>query len=170
MLALGLPAYVLIGREEPVEPATTLSLSTSTAAIGSSVTATGGGFLVGEPVNFVLQSDPITVGTISADVNNLVSLTFTVPGAAGAGAHTLTLTGASSGATVSAPITITAAAVATTTTTTTAAPIATATPRTIARGGASTDAQLLIAAALILMGGALVVAARKRRIVYPFKR
>ena len=126
VFALGLPAYALIGTEGPVEPSTTVVLSASTAAIGSTVTATGAGFETGEVVNFVLQSDPITVGSATADLDTVASVSFVVPAAAGVGAHTLVLLGATSGATVSVPLTVTAGAGASTTT----APTTTA-PRVI---------------------------------------
>jgi len=171
VLALGLPSYIDIGAVDPVEPSTTASVSSSSVAIGSPVTATGQGFLAGEAVNFVLQSDPITVGSANANGDTVASLTFNAPAAAGAGPHTLTLTGVVSGATVSVPLTLTAASTATTvagaaataTTTTTATKV-------LARAGDDTDAQLSIALALLVAGSALVMAARRRRVIYPFKR
>jgi hypothetical protein len=163
VLALGLPMYPLIGVVSPVEPATTIALSTSSAPVGGTVTVSGGGFASGEKVTVSVASDPVTVGQPVANGSGVVSQSFTLPSSVGAGSHTVTLLGQTSGVTISAPLTVTAAQVANTTTTTA--------PRTqIVRTGSGTDGQAQVALGLVGAGAALVLAARRRRIVYPFQK
>jgi hypothetical protein len=166
VLALGLPAYALLGEVGAVEPATTAALTASTVTQGGSVTVTGNGFEAGETVKGVVASDPVNVGQVVADGFGQATLTFVLPASVGAGSHTVTLTGVSSGATASAPLTVTAAAAPSTSTTST-----TAVKTQIARTGANGVAgQAQAALALVLAGGALVVSTRRRKIVYPFQK
>lgn len=166
VLALGLPAYSLLGETEAVEPATSETLSSSSVPEGGSLTVTGGGFASGEKVNVVVSSDPVTVGQPTANSSGGVSLTFTLPSSVTAGSHTVTLTGVTSGATVSSPFTVTAAPAASTSTTST-----TAVRATIVRTGADdATGQAMLAGGLLVIGGAMVLSTRRRRIVYPFKK
>ncbi|MEY2425214.1 MAG: hypothetical protein QOI61_786 [Actinomycetota bacterium] len=174
VMAFGLPAYSLIGERAPVEPSTTVTLSASSVPEGGTMTASGGGFRAGEKVNVVVSSDPVTVGTPTADDSGLVSQSFTLPASVTAGQHTVTLTGQDSGVTISSPFTVTAQQAGTTTTSTTVAPTGTTTttqPSTvIARAGQGTTAQAQFGGALLAAGLGLVLATRRRRIIYPFKR
>lgn len=168
VLALGLPAYELLGTASAVEPATTATLASSSVQQGGSVTVTGGGFLAGETVKAVVQSDPVNVGQAVANGSGAASLTFVLPSSIGAGSHTVTLTGLDSGVTASAPLTVTAAPAVSTTTSTTSTTVA---KTTIARTGAqSVTGELQLAAGLVAGGAALLLTTRRRRLVYPFKK
>jgi hypothetical protein len=163
VLALGLPSYPLIGEQDPVEPSTTIALSTSSATAGSTITVTGGGFLSGEKVRVTVASDPVTVGEPVANDSGVASQSFALPSSVGAGSHTVTLTGETSGVTISAPLTVTAAQVASTTTSTTV-------KTNIVRTGGNTTDQAQIAFGLVAVGAGLLLAARRRRIIYPFQK
>jgi hypothetical protein len=162
VLALGLPSYPLIGEQDPVEPSTTMALSTSSVTTGGTITASGGGFLTGEKVRVTVASDPVTVGEPVANDSGVVSQSFALPSSVGAGSHTVTLLGETSGVTISAPLTVTAAQVATTTSTTV--------KTNIVRTGGNTTDQAQVALGLVGFGVALVLAARRRRIIYPFQK
>lgn len=63
---------------------------------GANQTAVGGGFLPGEEVTAVMNSDdPLQIGTKTADSDGTVSFAWTVPAAASIGEHTVVLTGLS---------------------------------------------------------------------------
>jgi hypothetical protein len=163
VLALGLPMYPLIGVDAPVEPATTITMSSSSTTTGGTVSVSGGGFAAGEKVKVTVASDPVTVGEPVANDSGVASQSFTLPSSVGPGSHTVTLLGETSGVTISAPLTVVAAQVATTTTTTA--------PRSpIVRTGSGTGAQAQVAFALVGVGTALVLVARRRRIIYPFQK
>ncbi|HVV37288.1 MAG TPA: hypothetical protein VHC63_11840 [Acidimicrobiales bacterium] len=162
VLALGLPAYPLIGTDEPVEPSTTIALSTSTAQTGGTMTVSGGGFATGEKVRVTVASDPVIVGEPVANRAGFASQSFVLPSSVGAGSHTVTLTGETSGVTISAPLTVTAAAAAATTSTTA--------HTTIVRTGTSSGEQSRLALGLVAFGLALVLVARRRRVIYPFQK
>jgi IPT/TIG domain-containing protein len=85
-------------------PSPTLELSTSSVAGGGSVTVTGTGFNSGDSGDVVLHSDPVTLGTVTADGNGSFTATFQVP--CDPGSHTVTATVGSLSA--SAGLTITA--------------------------------------------------------------
>jgi hypothetical protein len=162
VLALGLPAYPLIGHREPVEPSTTIALSNSSVAPGGTMNVSGGGFAGGEKVDVIVASDPVTVGSPVADDSGIVSLSFTLPSSIGPGQHSVTLRGQSSEVTIASPFTVTGGqAAATTTPPTTVA---------IVRTGSATSDRTMVAGALVMIGGALMVSTRQRRIVYPFKK
>jgi hypothetical protein len=64
---------------------------------GESQTVTGYFFRPGEDVTLVVTSDPLNVGTQTADADGSVTFTFDVPANFAAGDHTATLTGEDSG-------------------------------------------------------------------------
>ncbi|WP_136057458.1 carboxypeptidase-like regulatory domain-containing protein [Microbacterium sp. K24] len=98
--------FVLDPDEEP-EPA--LTLSAGTVVAGKEITVSGTGFAPGAAIAFELHSDPIALGTLTADAGGVLRGSFRIPASAPAGAHTLV---ALSGTTViaSTPLTVTAAA------------------------------------------------------------
>ena len=93
------------GETEP-EPALTLSAGSIVA--GGDVTVSGTGFAPGAKIAFELRSDPIALGTLTADAGGVLRGSFTIPASAPAGAHTLV---ALSGTTVlaTAALSVTAA-------------------------------------------------------------
>jgi len=167
LMALGLPSYIDRGTIAPVDPTPHIAASTSSAKAGDSITVTGGGFKSGEIVNGVVESDPVSVGSATADASGEMTLTFSLPAAVPAGSHTIKLTGATSAIAVSVPLTVSAAQVATTTTSTT---VRTTTTVGIVRSGTGSGDQAGLAFVLLAAGGALALIARQRRVVYPFKK
>ncbi|MEY2473129.1 MAG: hypothetical protein QOK28_2458 [Actinomycetota bacterium] len=163
VLALGLPMYPLIGEAAPVEPSTTIALSSNSVPTGGTVTVTGNGFASGEKVKVTVASDPVVVGEPVAGDSGVASQSFVLPASVGAGSHTVTLLGETSGVTISAPLTVTAAQTASTTTSTTVKP-------SIVRTGSDTTDQAQIAVGLVATGAALLLATRRRRIIYPFQK
>jgi hypothetical protein len=162
VLALGLPMYPLIGIDAPVEPSTTIALSSSSVSQGGTVTVTGNGFASGEKVKVTVASDPVTVGEPVAGDSGVASQSFVLPSSIGPGSHTVTLLGETSGVTISAPLTVTAAQTGSTTSTTAKA--------SIVRTGNDTTDQAQLAFGLVAVGAALVLATRRRRIIYPFQK
>ena len=66
-------------------------------AAGEKQSADGLGFLPGEKVTVTVHSDPIDLGTLTADENGKVSVSFEVLASLGAGAHSVEFAGAVSG-------------------------------------------------------------------------
>ena len=76
---------------------------------GEQQSADGLGFLPGEKVTVTVHSDPIDLGTLTADENGKVSVSFEVLASLGVGAHSVEFAGAVSG-TVSVAFDVTAPA------------------------------------------------------------
>ncbi|WP_223622729.1 collagen binding domain-containing protein [Microbacterium sp. EST19A] len=95
--------------ETEPEPTPALTLSTGTIVAGGDVTVSGTGFEPGAKIAFELHSDPIALGTLTADGGGVLKGSFKIPASAPAGAHTLV---ALSGTTVvaTAALSVTAAA------------------------------------------------------------
>ncbi|MFJ2534398.1 MSCRAMM family protein [Microbacterium maritypicum] len=87
----------------------TLTLSAGSIRAGKDITISGTGFAPGATIAFELHSDPITLGTLTADADGVLQGTLRIPASAPTGAHTLV---ALSGTTVlaSTALTVTAAA------------------------------------------------------------
>jgi hypothetical protein len=166
VLALGLPMYPLIGIAAPVEPSTTITLSSNSVPQGGTVTVTGNGFATGEKVKVTVASDPVVVGEPVAGDSGVASQSFVMPASVSPGSHTVTLLGETSGVTISAPLTVTAAPAAGGTTSTTPTPV----KSSIVRTGNDTTDQAQIAFGLLAAGAALMLTTRRRRIVYPFQK
>jgi hypothetical protein len=60
---------------------------------GQEQSVTGSGFVPGERVAVEMASDPVDLGTVTADAAGTIALTFTVPAATPPGTHTVTATG-----------------------------------------------------------------------------
>lgn len=78
----------------PVAPGAdaTLSLSTAAAERGATVVAYGDHFPAGETVTFTLHSDPIALGTATANAQGVVTAPLVVPAGAASGAHEIEAT------------------------------------------------------------------------------
>ncbi|WP_276967894.1 LPXTG cell wall anchor domain-containing protein [Desertimonas flava] len=109
---------------------------------GSSFVVVGRGFLPGEQVTGVLNSDPIQLGTQVADAAGDVRFTVAVPTTFPAGAHTVTLTGAQSG-TAALAITVSATA-------------------DLPATGSTSAGLAILAAGVFLTGGSLILVGRRR--------
>ncbi|MEV7694435.1 HtaA domain-containing protein [Microbacterium sp. NPDC089189] len=65
--------------------------SSSTVQQGQTLAITGGGFAEGDLVTAIARSEPVTIGTATANAAGIVSFTWAVPAAFEVGAHTLEL-------------------------------------------------------------------------------
>jgi len=85
----------------------------SSLAAGGQITISSTGWKAGSDVTGVLHSDPVTLGTLTADSTGRIAGSLTVPSTVPPGDHELVLTGTDPGGlvrTVTAPVTVTAAA------------------------------------------------------------
>lgn len=78
---------------EPVPQADALALSPSRVGAGEKVLATGVGYAAGEQVQVVVYSNPVILGSYTADSSGHLNATFTVPIDTKTGAHTVEATG-----------------------------------------------------------------------------
>lgn len=90
------------------EPQPAVSLGVGSIRAGDDITISGTGFTPGATIAFELHSDPIALGTLTADADGALQGTLRIPASTPAGAHTLV---ALSGSTViaSTALTVTAA-------------------------------------------------------------
>ncbi|MDR2999376.1 MAG: metallophosphoesterase family protein, partial [Microbacterium sp.] len=88
------------------EPAA-ISLGASEVRAGGTMQITGTGFAPGEDVAFELRSEPVRVGTATADEQGALAASVTIPASTPAGEHTLAAIRAD-GSEVTAPITVAA--------------------------------------------------------------
>jgi len=141
------------------EPTPTLSLTASTIRAGGAIQIAGTGFAAGEVVAFELHSDPIALGTLTADEGGRLSGTLRIPASAPVGAHTLVALRA--GGAVQASVALQVAAAATGGPSSGAATGSAANPdRLAATGGEAPTAALLVGLFLAIVGASLV---RRRR-------
>lgn len=111
----------------------------------------------------VLNSDPVTLGTLTASSTGLVTGSLTVPSSVPAGAHQLVLTGTDAAGlsrTVRAPVTITGA---TTTSTTSGA-------NQLPKTGSSTRPLVIWSVLLMMFGSAAVLLGQSPRFQQPETR
>ena len=98
----------------PTETATpSIKLSTGTVAQGGKLNITGENFKAGSSATFTLHSEPVQLGTATADANGVVGLSVVLPSAIPAGQHRIIIDGVGLGGEaqqVSAPLTVTASA------------------------------------------------------------
>lgn len=78
---------------EPVPQADALVLSPGRVGAGEKVLATGAGYAAGERVQVVVYSNPVILGSYTADSSGHLNATFTVPVDIKTGAHTVEATG-----------------------------------------------------------------------------
>jgi len=91
---------------------TTPPTLTCASSTGCSLPISGTGFQAGESVDLVLHSNPVDLGTVTADGSGNFTDTVKIPAGTDPGAHTIVATGATSGNTESFPLTVTGTAVA----------------------------------------------------------
>lgn len=78
----------------PNDTTGTLNASPATVAQGGTVTVSGSGFAPNASVALTLFSDPISLGTLTANASGAISGTVTIPATAPTGAHRLEAKGA----------------------------------------------------------------------------
>jgi len=85
-------ASVVVTAPAPPGAPATLTLSSGSAERGATVVAYGDHFPAGATVSFVLHSDPIDLGTVTADANGVFTAPLVIPAAADAGSHEIVAT------------------------------------------------------------------------------
>ncbi|WP_217181078.1 glycoside hydrolase [Streptomyces sp. AC495_CC817] len=143
--------------EAAVQPEPEVALSRATVRAGDVLTVGVRGLRDGEEVDFALHSNPIAMGTVSADPTGTASLTWRVPAGTPAGAHHVVMT-RTDGSSVRVPVAVTAAA-------------GTSGPRDplVGAGLAATGldpvaaGSALVAALLLIAGGMVLVRCRRLR-------
>jgi hypothetical protein len=106
------------GTTSTTSPAGDGTVTPSSAAPAAGITVNSPGWTAGATVTATLHSDPVTLGTLTADATGKVTGSFTVPAGTAPGAHTIALVGTGStgtSRTVNIAFTVTAASSATTT-------------------------------------------------------
>ncbi|KJQ55764.1 Cna protein B-type domain protein [Microbacterium sp. SA39] len=83
------------------EPEAAITLASGSVEAGNDIAVSGTGFSPGERYAFELRSDPIALGTLTADASGVLKGSFRIPARVPAGAHTLV---ALSGTTVVATV------------------------------------------------------------------
>ncbi|WP_308797462.1 HtaA domain-containing protein [Agromyces silvae] len=92
-------------------PSVTVAGPAGTIVPGATLTFSGSGYRLGEAVTATVFSEPIVVGTATADASGSVAFSWTVPAGFAPGDHRVELSGARSG-TASAGFTVAASAIA----------------------------------------------------------
>ncbi|MDO5754152.1 hypothetical protein [Arthrobacter sp.] len=152
-----------------------IKLSADSMAQGGKLTITGENFKAESSATFTLHSEPVQLGTATADANGVVSLGVVLPSDIPAGQHRIVIDAVrldGEAYEVSAPLTITAAAASATATDSTRA-TGNATAQTTAAGSAAAQNELAKTSAnntrlggmavLLLISRAAVFAASRRR-------
>ncbi|MCW2529140.1 MAG: putative rane protein [Pseudonocardiales bacterium] len=130
-------------------PGPTAGAALGTLTPGSTQTVTGTGFTPGEIVQATLHSDPIDLGTFTADSDGTVVVQFAVPVDLAVGAHDVTLIGLTSAGQAVAAFTVAALAASATPT-----PL---TSGTLALTGSSIGPLTLVGGLAVLGGAALMM-------------
>lgn len=86
-----------------------LTLAADSVRAGGQLALSGTGFVPGEEVSFELHSDPLALGTLTADAGGALKGTLRIPAGASVGAHTLVAMNAQSVVVASASLRVTAA-------------------------------------------------------------
>lgn len=73
-----------------------ITVTPSTPSAGGSVTIDSSGWMHDTDVTITLHSNPVVLGTVTADANGDVHAVETIPAGTAAGAHTIELTGTDS--------------------------------------------------------------------------
>lgn len=83
-----------VSQDPSIEPATPgIELSAGTVAPGGKLTITGENFKPGSSATFTLHSEPVLLGTATADTNAVVSLSVILPADVPAGQHRILIDG-----------------------------------------------------------------------------
>ncbi|MCI2957388.1 family 43 glycosylhydrolase [Agromyces atrinae] len=146
-----------------VERVAEIDLASPTVRAGESVSFTASGFDAGERVDVTLYSDPILLGSVTADADGRIDASFLVPADVPPGEHTLRVAGAESGATGEAALTVLAAAVPGGPGTP-GGPGAPGTPGGIALTGVELLPGIALALMLLVSGGLLWFGRRRSRL------
>lgn len=107
-LTLGLIAAGAPAEAQQYPPAVTgCTVTDTTVTPGQSITITCSGYLGGVTVTFTFFSQPVDLGSATADASGVESFSATIPSNAAVGAHTITATGASASGTLTNSVAVT---------------------------------------------------------------
>jgi alpha-L-fucosidase len=144
----------------------TMAADPSTVAAGGTTTVTGSGFTPCAEVTLTLHSDPVALGTVTADATGAFSKPVTIPASTPAGSHTITGTAGSTNGIVT--LTVTAAGTTTSAGSGSSSSTAAVTPAQsggpLAFTGAHAALYSGLGLLLVLAGGAVAYLARRRRL------
>jgi len=145
------PAPSAVGSTDPAAntPGTGSTSTTATATPGAKITKVFTGFQPYEVVTLVLHSDPVVLGTFTADADGVVTAEFTLPAGTELGTHHLVLDG-DMGTHYSEEFVVTG----------TAATVSDS--ESLAYTGASVGLPLALGAGLLVAGGGALVVTRRR--------
>lgn len=90
---LALVAFAPAASAQTYTGQATVTVSDLVASPGEPITVVASGYAAGATVTFTLNSDPIHLGTATADAQGTARLTFTIPTGVPAGDHTLVASG-----------------------------------------------------------------------------
>lgn len=93
----------------PAEAKPALTLSAASIRAGKEITVSGTGFAAAQKVAFELHSEPVALGSLTADETGALSGSLRVPAGTPAGVHTLVALDASGAVIASVTLTVTAA-------------------------------------------------------------
>jgi hypothetical protein len=144
------PAPSVVGSTDPAANTAGTGSKTpaATATPGAKITKVFTGFQPHEVVTLVLHSDPVVLGTFTADANGVVTAEFTLPAGTAIGTHHLVLDG-NMGTHYSEAIVV-------------AAGTTTASSGSLAYTGANVGLPLALGAGLLVAGGGALVVTRRR--------
>ena len=156
-IGLSIPAFAY----GPTTPSLTGGVTTGTGNVDT-VNVVGSGFQPSEIVNIQVHSNPIELGTVTADSAGAFSATFTLPAGLPAGAHAIIATGETSGITAQIAFTLAAASQSPAAPASTVAPV-TAPASSLPYTGTDVALSVSVGAGALVLGGLLVLSARRRR-------
>jgi hypothetical protein len=144
------PAPSVVGSTDPAAntAGTGSKTGAATATPGAKITKVFTGFQPFEEVTLVLHSDPVVLGTFTADADGVVTAEFTLPAGTAVGTHHLVLDG-NMGTHYSETIVV-------------AAGTTTASSGSLAYTGANVGLPLALGAGLLVAGGGALVVTRRR--------
>lgn len=86
-------SWIMVTRDEPTTPADPeIAISADAVTAGDRITVEVAGLEPEEDVSFALHSDPVDMGTVTADAAGAASLTWSVPTSVPAGQHHVVMT------------------------------------------------------------------------------
>jgi len=153
MMASAVLATPAVAQQYPPE-ADLVTVTDTSLVSGQTFTVSARTFLEGAPVSFVFTSDPVALGSVTADASGVATLTARVPSSASPGQHTITASGNSATGPLVVSVTVTVSGAA-----------ADTPAETLALTGAS-DGTLMaarVAVVVLALGGVFLLVARRRR-------
>jgi len=139
-----------------------VTTTASQVSPGGVLTLSGDGYTPGEPIQFVLHSDPVLLETVNADANGQFQTAITIPVDTPVGEHTINVVGVTCGIETVVPLTVVAPTAADHSADPVNALWSSAGTRTLSYTGVNAGTAGTVAALLIGTGVVLLVATRRR--------